>query len=54
MDCLQTLTKQHLGYDLGDQSEFDLYLYLALTVKVKLVNLATIEITYKFTYNGQI
>ena len=34
MDCLQTWTKQHLGQDLPvDQTEFDLYLYVTLTVK---------------------
>ena len=44
MDCLQTCTKEHFGQDLlGDQAEFDLY--VTLTVKVKLLNLAKIAIT---------
>ena len=45
MDCLHTWTKQHLGQDLWDQTEFDLDLYVTLTVKVKLLNLAKIVMT---------
>ena len=40
------LSKQHFGQDfIGDQTEFDLHFYMALTVKVKLLNLAKIAIT---------
>ena len=43
MNCLQTLTKQHLGQDLLEpQTEIDLYLYVTLTIKVKLLNLSKI------------
>ena len=41
MDCLQTWTKPHLGQKLlGPYPEFDLDLYVTLTVNVKLLNLA--------------
>ena len=45
MDHLQTSTKQHLGHNLlGVITEFDLDLYVTLTVKIKLLNLAKIAI----------
>jgi hypothetical protein len=38
MDNLHTLTKQHFGQDLiKDGTDFDLDLYITLTVKVKLL-----------------
>ena len=44
MDYIQTWTKEHLGQDLlGDQTEFDLY--VTLTIKLELLNLAKIAIT---------
>ena len=43
MNYLQTWTKQPFGQGLfGDQAEFELGLYVTLSVKIKLLNLSKI------------
>ena len=45
-ELFSDLNKTKFGQDLGPETEFDLYLCMTLTFKVKLLNLAKIVITF--------